>query len=295
MPKTTARPTLPIPVQWEPLINGYLRSLAAIGRPATTIELRRQHLGRISRALGGDPVDVTPTVLRDWFAGHRTPEDWAIETRRSYRNTAASFFGWAHTYGHLPANAATEIPPIGADHPVPRPAPDRVWITAKMAADPRITLMLRLACEAGLRRGEVARVHTDDLREEFDGAELLVHGKGGRERMVPITDDLASAIRAGSAGHTPGGSHTGWLFPSQHARGHLSPKHVGTLCSSVMPGVWTMHTLRHRFATNAYRGSRDIRAVQELLGHQSVATTQRYTAVDRHERRAAMMSAAQAS
>lgn len=53
-----------------------------------------------------------------------------------------------------------------------------------------------------------------------------------------------------------------------------------------------MHTLRHRFGTRAFRGSRNLRAVQILLGHTSVATTQRYTAVDEDEVRAAMMSAA---
>ncbi|MEC4838196.1 tyrosine-type recombinase/integrase [Mycobacteroides chelonae] len=88
----------------------------------------------------------------------------------------------------------------------------------------------------------------------------------------------------------PGSSPTGWLFPGND-NGHLSPRWVGTLCAKVMPEVWTMHKLRHRFATRAYRATRNIRAVQRLLGHASVATTQIYTAVDDHEMRAAVVGA----
>jgi integrase/recombinase XerC len=59
----------------------------------------------------------------------------------------------------------------------------------------------------------------------------------------------------------------------------------------VLPEPWTMHTLRHRFYSRAYRGSRNLRAVQVLMGHSSLATTERYLAVDDDEVRAAMMSA----
>jgi hypothetical protein len=59
------------------------------------------------------------------------------------------------------------------------------------------------------------------------------------------------------------------LFPNG-AGGHLTPGHVGKLIARVLPGDWTAHTLRHRYATRAYRGSHDLRAVQRLLGHESV-------------------------
>lgn len=72
---------------------------------------------------------------------------------------------------------------------------------------------------------------------------------------------------------------------------HRSPHHVGKLMAGALPDHWTAQALRHHFATRAYRGSRNLRAVQVLLGHSSVATTERYTAVDDDEIRAAMMSA----
>jgi integrase len=83
----------------------------------------------------------------------------------------------------------------------------------------------------------------------------------------------------------------GWLFPTGFG-GHLTPDAVGRLVSRVLPDGWTMHTLRHRFATRGYRGTHNLRAVQMLLGHASIATTERYLAVDDAEIRAAAMAAA---
>jgi integrase len=166
---------------------------------------------------------------------------------------------------------------------VPRPAPDHVWQAALAAADARTTLMLRLAGEAGLRRGEVSRVHTRDLLEGGVGAQLVVHGKGGKERVVPISDSLAEAMRS----HAPRGD---WLFPNGFGN-HLSPWMVGDLVGRALPDGWTTHTLRHRFSSRAYRGTRNLRAVQVLLGHSSIATTERYCAVDDDEIRAAMEAA----
>jgi integrase len=73
--------------------------------------------------------------------------------------------------------------------------------------------------------------------------------------------------------------------------GHLKPATVGCLIGEMMPKGYTMHTLRHRFASAAYRGSRNVRAAQVLHGHQSIDTTERYRAVDDSEIRAAMEAA----
>lgn len=70
----------------------------------------------------------------------------------------------------------------------------------------------------------------------------------------------------------------GWLFPNGLG-GHLTPGHVGRLASAALPDGWTLHTCRHRAGTDWYSVARDIRAVQELLGHASVATTQLYTQI----------------
>lgn len=284
----------PFPPAWASLVDEYLAAEAGAGRSPATLATRRGHLAFMARGLRCGPERVTTAGILAWF-GRQT---WSIETRRSHRNTAVSFFGWAYRAGHLPANPAADLPVMRAATPAPRPAPDTVWSAAIASADPRVRLMLRLAAEAGLRRAEIARVHRRDVTRGPAGAELLVHGKGGKLRVVPLGDDLAAAITKGvhtadTLGYALCQTHPiadGYLFPGDDD-GHLSPRWVGKLMAGALPDHWTAHTLRHRFATRAYRGSRNLRAVQVLLGHSSVATTERYTAVDNDEIRAAMIAA----
>jgi integrase len=265
---------------WGTAINLYAAWLTAIGRPATTIRLRRHQLDYLGRSLNLPPRSITYDDLIGWFALH----DWSPETRRSYRSGVRGFFAWATKQRHIDADPAAEIPQIRVPVAHARPAAEETYRSALANSDARTALMLRLAAEAGLRRAEIAQVHRRDLRP---GPQLLVHGKGSRERLVPIIDDLARVISAGVEGYGPS---DGWLFPSRLG-GHLSPQWVGDVCSAALGPDTTVHQLRHLFATKAYRGTRNLRAVQGLLGHSSVGITERYTACDDSERRLAMLAA----
>jgi integrase/recombinase XerC len=265
----------PVPDAWAQPIEDYLLTLAAGGWRQNTMKTRRSHLTTMARGLGCRPEAVTGEVLVGWF-GRQT--HWAPETRKGYRFSARGFFSWAYRTGRMPVWIGDELHRVRVPKAPPRPAPDDAWSTAIAMADARTTLMLRLAGEAGLRRAEVARVHTRDL-VDVGTPQLLVHGKGGARRFVPLSASLAALIRLGAPGHTPGIPAQGWLFPNGKG-GHLAVYTVGDLVGRALPGAWSMHSLRHRFGTRAYRGSHDIRAVQTLLGHSSVATTERYTAVD---------------
>ncbi|WP_460356687.1 tyrosine-type recombinase/integrase [Mycobacterium sp. ZZG] len=283
------RGRLPVaPINWDMLIDEYATWLRGVGRSPKTIELRVGQLRMVAREIGGHPNAVTQDDLVTWLGCY---PDWKPETRRSYRGAICGFFDWAYKFGRIVEDPARGLPsfPIGVS--APRPADDAAWAEALRTADLRVTLMLRLAGEVGLRRSEVAQVHTRDLIEGVAGAQLIVHGKGNKKRTVPLSQGLADLIRLGAEGHTPGAPSSGWLFPDGFG-GHLTPAYVGLLVKRVLPDGLTMHTLRHRAATRAYRGTRNIRAVQHLLGHSSVATTMRYTAVDDDEVRAAMMAAA---
>lgn len=273
--------------RWDIVITEYLSFLIAIGRPKTTVVLRRDQLLYLARTINLPFGAVTHKHLIDWFSIH---QEWKPETRRSYRSGIRGFFSWAKEIGTIDDDPAAKLPQVSIPKTAPRPAPDDVYQQGLANADARTALMLQLGAKVGLRRGEIARVHTKDLRHGPMGAQLLVHGKGAKERVVPIASQLAVMIAAGAAGHTPHAPTTGWLFPSERG-GHISPHWVGQLCSAALPGGWTLHTLRHAFATKAYRGTRDIRAVQELLGHSNPTITQRYTAVDDDAMRAAMMAA----
>ncbi|WP_236995101.1 tyrosine-type recombinase/integrase [Gordonia phthalatica] len=131
-----------------------------------------------------------------------------------------------------------------------------------------------------MRRGEVAQVHPgNDLVWDANGWSLVVHGKGMKQRILPVPDDLASALQS---------VDDGFLFPSPTG-GHLSAHWVGTLVSRALADGTTMHQLRHLCATEIHNETHDVRLVQTLLGHASLATTQRYLAVDESRMRDALV------
>lgn len=260
-----------VPALWRAPLARWLGSLVAAGQTRQTVDSRRQQLSSAARALGADPWAVTAESLAAYVA----VQGWSRETRRTNYAALRGFFRWAVLAGLTDHSPADKLPKVRAAEPCPRPAPELVYETAKMDADTRTRLILRLAAEAGLRRSEIAQVHHDDLTRDLLGWSLLVHGKGQKLRIVPLGDELAAELEQAEA----------WLFPGGDG-GHLSARWVGHLAAEALPGKWTLHTLRHRFATMAYAGH-DLLAVQQLLGHSSSATTQRYVAIDAEQLRAA--------
>jgi len=105
-------------------------------------------------------------------------------------------------------------------------------------------------------------VHSSDVSEDLLGYSLLVHGKGSKKRVVPLTDALAYQLR--QLPH-------GWAFPGDDA-GHLSPRWIGKQVAQLLGGGWTMHKLRHSAGTGFYLHG-DLAIAQKLLGHASPATT----------------------
>lgn len=263
-----------VPAGWVEPLGKWCVELAAGGRSRQTVELRRAHIAQTARALAGSPSSITAEDLLGWLAS-RT---WERETRRAHRASLRLFFESAGR-----PDLVAVVPRVRPAEPLPRPTPDVELASALRVADGRTALILRLAAEAGLRRGEIAQVHADDLGRDLLGPTLLVHGKGGRRREVPLGDALAAEVRLRAGG--------GWLLPGQ-INGHLSARRVGELAADVLPGSWTLHSLRHRFASRAHEATHDLIAVSRLLGHASVATTQRYVATDAQRLRRVAQAAA---
>lgn len=277
----------PLSLAWENAIAGWVGHLTLRGLSPMTRQVQRDHVRYIARhSLTGGPEELTGRELAAMCAGM----DWSADHRRGIRTSLLSFYGYCLTTGLATDNPAAALPKVKPPSPCPRPAPDDIWEALLAAAGPREQLMALLAGEAGLRRAEVAQVHRDDLLSGFSRPSLIVHGKGRKQRVVPINPVLAARIQGRCAELAAVPGWTGFVFPG-HCDGHINVVYVGQLISALMPPGWSMHRLRTRFGTRAYRGSRNLRAVQVLLGHASVATTERYCAVDDDEIRAAAAGA----
>lgn len=251
-------------------LEAWIAHLRAAGQSVGTIRLRRAHVERCLSWLEMGPHDVAADDLVRYMAAH----EWAPETRKSMRSSLRAFFGWLVDDGRLDVDPARKLPSVSVPSAVPHPTPTPVVDVALERADERTLLMVKLAAYAGLRRAEIAGLHSDDLV----GDTLVVCGKGGKTREVP-----AHPILVVELGKLP----RGYVFPGRD-HGHLSPDRVGRLMANVLGDGWTAHSLRHRFATRAYAAERDLLTVQQLLGHSSVATTQRYTQVPDDARRRAV-------
>lgn len=151
----------------------------------------------------------------------------------------------------------------------------------------RLLALLELLYATGMRVSELIGLPASVLAQ--DGRLLLIRGKGNKERMVPLTEASRRALRAYAAERrtlaADGEDDGPWLFPADSESGHLARQvfarelkglaaRAGIGAASVSP-----HVLRHAFASHLLQNGADLRAVQELLGHADISTTQIYTHV----------------
>lgn len=293
-PRTPPGPgTRPFPPAWHKPVAAFLEHLAAGAQQPATIANRRHRLLHLASHFA-DPWQITASDLERYCSR----SDWTPSTRRHVTVAVRVFYSWAERAGHMPPdtiNPTTHLPTVRVRRAMPRPAPDDAVLAALASADARTALALKLGIYAGLRTAEVASVHTRDIGTDT----LLVHGKGGHERLVPLHPDLAAALhqelrrrleqRPADSGWTNTPPVDTWLFPSpKNPDRHLTPQYLGKLVAKALPDHWTGHTLRHRFASQAYRANRDLRAVQELLGHTKPETTAIYASVPGESMRSAV-------
>lgn len=245
----------------------------------STATRRARRVDLFARERNVIPVTVPHGEIISWFAAH---DDWSRSTAALYFEYLNSWFTWLQRMDYRLDNPMLKLLKPTRAVGEPRPVGDEDLIRLlSIRMYGRTRVMILLAALAGLRVSEVARVKGEDV--DHGRSLLWVVGKGGKRRSIPLHPRLLAAAQ-----EMP---RKGWWFPGEYERTGqpVRSTSVSTIIGQAMrragvPG--TPHALRHWFATALLASGADLRTVQELMRHASVATTQIYTRVPddrRHE------------
>src|SRR5699024_1351792 len=191
-------------------------------------------------------------------------------TRKNALDAINVFYKWAVMSRYTTTNPAAEIPKIMVPQGMPNPTPDDVLQQGiDRCESVQDLLMLLFASYGGLRVGEIALLHSHDIHD----GQVRVQGKGGKIRYIPLHPTIRDILHQANI--------DGWLFPStRNPSGHYLPDSIAQrIRKHLLPGKWSAHSLRHRFATEFYHKNLNILALRELLGHATVSSTMIYTRV----------------
>ncbi len=271
------------------LIDRFLEMMTAeVGAAANTVAAYRSDLTLASQALEGGLADADADVLAKLASG------WSALSRSTVGRKSASlrrFFAFLADEGHRADDPGKALPRPGTARTLPKILShadvDRLFVAiAERAArgpldpnDLRLSALFELLYGSGLRATELVSLPRNAVHP--DRPFLILRGKGGRERLVPISDRARAAV---AIWRTHVATDRLWLFPS--GKGHLSRIRLYQLVKAIAveagipPDRVSPHVLRHAFATHLLAGGADLRALQSMLGHADIATTEIYTHVD---------------
>jgi integrase/recombinase XerD len=272
------------------LIERFLEMMAAqAGAARNTIAAYRSDLLLASRALGGALVQA------DADAVARLGEEWASLARATVARKSAAvrrFYAFLLEEGLRADDPGQALPKPGIRRALPKTLShgdvERLFSTAaarlagksKLPADVRNATLLELLYGSGLRATELVSLPRNAVHP--DRPFLILTGKGGKERLVPISDRARAAVAAWRDYVDVGSPY---LFPS--GKSHISRVRLFQIIraigaeAGIAPDRISPHVLRHAFATHLLEGGADLRALQAMLGHADIATTEIYTHVDR--------------
>ncbi len=271
------------------LIDRFLEMMTAeIGAAANTVAAYRSDLTLASQALEGGLAEADAEALGKLASG------WSALSRSTVGRKSASlrrFFAFLADEGHRADDPGKALPRPGTARTLPKILShadvDRLFaaIAERAARDPldpndlRLSALFELLYGSGLRATELVNLPRNAVHP--DRPFLILRGKGGRERLVPISDRARAAV---AVWRTHVATDRLWLFPS--GKGHLSRIRLYQLVKAIAaeagipPDRVSPHVLRHAFATHLLAGGADLRALQSMLGHADIATTEIYTHVD---------------
>lgn len=270
------------------LIGRFLEMMAAErGASRNTLLAYRADLEGAAKILSG-----LSAASKDAVAGLAAA--WADLSASSVARKASAlraFYGFLEEEGLRADNPSAALPRPVTRRPLPKILSaqeveslfalieERLAVEHPAPLDLRLSALIELLYGSGLRATELVSLPRRALAA--DRPFLILKGKGARERLVPISDRARAAVSAWLP-HVPADS--GWLFPS--GKSHLSRIRLYQLvkqlaaAAGIAPQRVSPHVLRHAFATHLLEGGADLRALQSMLGHADIGTTQIYTHVD---------------
>ena len=269
------------------LVDRFLDMMAAeAGASRNTLNAYQNDLGAAAEAL---PKGLGEATLDDLGALAPRWSDLAASTLARRSAALRRFFGFLHDEGLRPDDPSAALPRPRHQRPLPRILDEGEVESMFTAAEDRAAsgqidavrnlALLELLYGSGLRASELVTLPRRAIRQGQPF--LILRGKGDKERLVPVSARALEAVRRWLE-TCP--IESPWLFPS--GRKHLSRVRLFQIIralaadAGIAPDRVSPHVLRHAFATHLLAGGADLRALQTLLGHADIATTQIYTHVD---------------
>jgi site-specific recombinase XerD len=248
-------------------VTAHLEWCRARNLSPATVEQRRLVLWRVRRHTGCGLLAMTPGVLAVWW--HDRTGSVTVESRTTELMHVRMFYRWALGEGLVKRDPSVKLVRPRLGRRVPRPMAEATVAHLLAVLDEPVRSWVILAGFAGLRCGEIATLRAEHVR--YDERVLLIHGKGNRQRIVPASPMVLDVLPPKSRG----------LY-FMTVRGRPWPAHRvsqdGNRALHAAGVPETMHQLRHRFGTQVYAASLDLRLTQELMGHASPVTTAGYAA-----------------
>ncbi len=270
------------------LVDRFLEMMAAeAGAAGNTLAAYRSDLRLAAEAMDG-LADADEGALQ------RLADGWASLANATVARKAAAlrrFYAFLHEEGLRGDDPSSVLPRPGQRRALPKilshadidrlfaAIAERTGAAHPSANDLRLAALVELLYGSGLRASELVALPRNAVHP--DRPFLILKGKGGVERMVPISDQARAAVAAWRV-HVP--ADKPWLFPG--GKKHLTRIRLYQLIKAlaaeagIPPDRVSPHVLRHAFATHLLGGGADLRAVQAMLGHADIATTEIYTHVE---------------
>lgn len=268
-----------------------------------TVDAYRRDLAQLGEWLGRrgiESVDGIDRLVLRRYVGFLDTKGLARRSIARKISAVRSMLAWAVTHDLVEGNAAEDVPVPKLDRPLPkvmRPADAARLCELPPADEPagqRDRAIIELLYGSGLRVAELCSLDVDDV--DVGAARLRVTGKGRKQRQVPMSEPACRAVETyvtdGRAAllrpATPADARHALFLNARGGR--LGPRSVRSMLARYLSAEGAApvgpHALRHSFATHLLDGGADLRVVQELLGHASLATSQIYTHVSTERLRA---------